>query len=323
MPSTPSSETPRRPPVDWARAAEGLQMAGIAVFLLLNTTGRLPWSFWLDAIALWPVLLMSAGLRIAFEKTRVPWLLLLGPALVVGSLAWLASGNAWAAPAAGPWVRQTKPLPPGTAGVLFHARLAGAQFSVTSATLDPGTLVDARSVDRGGGARLESRLDGDQAQVLLEGGARQGLALALPGRRQEWELKLPAALPLRLDLGGAGVRSELDLTRGRLADGYVKGVFLVTRLDLPATDRTVALHFGGVFDALHLTVPEGTPVHVHGAGLPFNAVDRGVSGEAGRAGYDVKVDGIFTAVAVDTRPARPPAEAEPGRPKPEAEVKTR
>ncbi len=308
-------------------------MAGIAVFLLLNTTGRLPWSFWLDAIALWPVLVMSAGLRIAFEKTRAPWLLLLGPALVVGSLSWLASGKPWATPAAGPWVHLTKPLPPGTAAVMLRTQLAGAQFSATSASLETGTLVDARMVDRSVGARLESRQEGNRAQVRLEGGPRQGLALAMPGRRQDWELKLPATLPLRLELRGAAVRACLDLTRGRVEDGRVEGVLLVTRLELPATDRPVTLHLAGVFNALHLTVPEGTPVSVHGAGLPFNAVDRGVSGEAGRAGYEVKVDGIFTAVAVDTRPARPPAEAPPKanetsqpeaapqRPKPEAEAR--
>jgi hypothetical protein len=71
-----SGEPPR---ADWKRAADGIGMAGIAVFLLLNTTGVLPWSFWIDAIALWPLLIMSAGVKIAFEKTRAPWLVLLGP----------------------------------------------------------------------------------------------------------------------------------------------------------------------------------------------------------------------------------------------------
>ena len=88
----PAATEAARPTADWARAAEGIQLAGIAVFLLMNTMGVLPWSFWLDAIALWPVLIMSAGVRIAFEKTRAPWLLLIGPVLVLGSLAWVASG---------------------------------------------------------------------------------------------------------------------------------------------------------------------------------------------------------------------------------------
>ena len=47
-------------------------------------------------------------------------------------------------------------------------------------------------------------------------------------------------------------------------------------------------------------MPEGTPVRVHGPGLPFNAVDRGVRGAGGRPGYDVSVQGVFSAVDVIT-----------------------
>jgi hypothetical protein len=68
----------------------------------------------------------------------------------------------------------------------------------------------------------------------------------------------------------------------------------------------------GVFNSLELAVPEGVPVRVHGAGLPFNAVDRGVRGSEGRPGYDVRVEGIFS--AVDVRRDRPPAEAPPAPP---------
>ena len=66
----------------------------------------------------------------------------------------------------------------------------------------------------------------------------------------------------------------------------------------------------GVFNSLTLSVPEGTPVRVHGPGLPFNAVDRGVRGTEGRPGYDVSVQGIFSAVDVITDRAispEPPA----------------
>ena len=53
-------------------------------------------------------------------------------------------------------------------------------------------------------------------------------------------------------------------------------------------------------------VPEGTPVRVQGPGLPFNAVDRGVKGVEGRPGYDVHVQGIFSAVEVRTDRGIPP-----------------
>ncbi len=109
------------------------------------------------------------------------------------------------------------------------------------------------------------------------------------------------------------VRSELDLSRGSFAGGRLEGVFLATDLRLPAPSAPQRIKLGGVFNSLTLTVPEGTPVHVHGPGLPFNAVDRGGNGAPGRPGYDVNVEGIFTAVDVRIEPtsAHPPAEAEP------------
>src|SRR5512135_3085839 len=129
---------PRRPPADWGRAAEGFQLAGIAVFLLLNTTGLLPWSFWLDAIALWPPLIMSAGIKIAFEKSRAPGL------LVLGSLTWVASGSR-PEPAVGPWKQETQARPPGAKSVLLRGRLAGARLHLATAELDPALIVEARS----------------------------------------------------------------------------------------------------------------------------------------------------------------------------------
>src|SRR5262245_55955449 len=80
------------PKADWKRASDGIGMCVIAGFLLLCTAGVLPWSFWLDAISLWPLLIMSAGIKIAFEKSRAPWLVLLGPLVVLGGLVWTATG---------------------------------------------------------------------------------------------------------------------------------------------------------------------------------------------------------------------------------------
>jgi hypothetical protein len=307
----------RRPPADWGRAAEGFQLAGIAVFLLLNTTGVLPWSFWLDAIALWPVLIMSAGLKVAFEKSRAPWLLMLGPVLVLGSLAWVASGARTDLPV-GPWSEETKPRPPDVTRVRLAATLAAARLSVTTSDLDSGLLVDTRSMSRPRNARVTVSSSDGQALVDLKGG--WGPDFALP-RKQRWDLRLPAGLPLALEVRGAGVRTRADLSRGRVEGGRIDGVFLGTELVLPAPDRRVSLEVSGVFNSLHVTVPDGVPVKVEGAGFPFNAVDRGVEGNG--PGYAIRLNGIFSAVSVDTRAAapasdgagaaKPPAEAPPSR----------
>jgi hypothetical protein len=327
-----------KPGADWARAAEGIQLAGFAVFLLLNTTGALPWSFWLDAIALWPVLIMSAGVKIAFEKSRAPWLLLFGPVLVLGALAWLASGHRPEAPA-GPWEATVASRPEGTQRVDFEAALAGARLRLVSATdLPADRLVDGRSAGRSERTRLDSGVENGVAEVRLGGG--QHHVLFLPRPRERWELRLPADLPLTLRIKGAGVGGDLDLTAGPLVSVQTDGVFIGVDARLPAPREQTEIRMNGVFNSLNLSVPEGTPVRVHGPGLPFNAVDRGMPGTEGRPGYDVHVQGIFSAVEVRTDrsispeppaprvapaspppaeaplppPHRPNAEAEPGKP---------
>lgn len=301
---------------DWKKAAEGIQLAGFAVFLLLNTTGALPWSFWLDAIALWPVLIMSAGVRIAFEKSRAPWLLMLGPALVLGSLAWLASGNRPQAPA-GPWEAAVLDRPGDARSVEVEAALAGARLRLTSAIdLPAARLVDGRSVGRSERTRLDARTEDGVAEVRLDGGKRN--VVFLPRRRERWELRLPADLPLSLRIRGAGVGGDLDLTAGSKASFRTEGVFMGVAARLPAPREETEIRMNGVFNSLTLSVPEGTPVRVHGPGLPFNAVDRGVRGVEGRPGYDVRVQGVFSAVEVRTdrtiSPEPPPAPAAPQAP---------
>jgi hypothetical protein len=301
---------------DWKKAAEGIQLAGFAVFLLLNTTGALPWSFWLDAIALWPVLIMSAGVKIAFEKSRAPWLLMLGPALVLGSLAWLASGNRPQAPA-GPWEAAVVSRPEGTERVDVETALAGARIRLASATdLPAGRLVDGRSVGRSERTRLDARTENGVAEVRLDGGRRH--VVFLPRPRERWELRLPAELPLSLRIKGAGIAGDLDLTAASSARFQTDGVFMRVDARLPAPREETEIRMNGVFNSLTLSVPEGTPVRVHGPGLPFNAVDRGVRGAERRPGYDVNVQGIFSAVEVrvdrSISPEPPPAPATPVAP---------
>lgn len=293
----PESDT-ARPRADWAKAAEGIQLAGFAVFLLLNTTGVLPWSFWLDAISLWPVLIMSAGVKIAFEKSRAPWLLLLGPALVLGSLAWLASGNRPQAPA-GPWEEAFLPRPEGTTSVSLEASLVGSRLRFTSATdVTTDRVVDGRSVGRSEKTRFEVGMDDGVAEVRLDGGKPN--VVFVPRARERWELRLPAELPLDLRIRGAGVGGDLDLTAGSKVALRAEGVFIGVAARLPAPREETEIRMNGVFNSLTLSVPEGTPVRVHGPGLPFNAVDRGVRGAEGRPGYDVSVQGVFSAVDVVT-----------------------
>jgi len=293
-----------RPRADWGKAAEGIQLAGFAVFLLLNTTGTLPWSFWLDAVSLWPVLIIAAGLKIAVEKTPLPWLMLLGPVIVLGSLAWLASGQRPEA-RLGPWEPASVVREAGTERLEFEAALAGARVRLAVADDVPeGVLVDGRRISGDDQVRFDTERDGGTARVSLHGGKRN--VVFLPRPRERFDLRVPAGLPLELRVKGAGVGGDFDLTRGPFEGSQSEGVFIGLDLRLPAPRRDTEIRMNGVFNSLALRVPEGTPVRVHGPGLPFNAVDRGVKGKEGRPGYDVHVQGIFSAVDVRTDREIPP-----------------
>ena len=318
------------PKADWRRASHGISLCIYASFLLLCTTGYLPWSFWLDAIALWPLLIMSGGIQIAFEKTRVPWLVLLGPAVVLAGLVWVATGSLPDVPRS-LWKAQSPiPRPAGAQRVKLDCELFGSRLLLQARPLADGSLVEVRSVEQMLESQLKLEEQDDTARVRLVTTRHRGVTFA-PSSKQLYDLGVPSELPLRIELRGAMNRSQLDLSRGRFEGGFVDGAFQVTNITLPAVDRPVKLVQKGAFNALRLNVPEGTPVNVRGAGFPLNLVKRRLAGEPGRAGYEVVVEGAFTAIALETRRASP-AEAAPtaspsaapeaapsARPKPEAE----
>jgi hypothetical protein len=297
------NERPRR---DWPRAAHGILLVGIACFLLLNSTGRLPWSFWLDAIALWPLLVVSMGANIAFEKSRVPWLVLLGPLAILGGLTWLATGARPGLPS-GPWEPQTASRPAGVESLELKTSLVGARLRVVGADVPSDRIVDGRLFRRNEHASLEVSADGPVARVEIKTGSRRGRFFFLPRPREHWDLKVPRELPLRVHLQGVGIGAQLDLTRQLVQGARAEGVFIGLEVLLPAPAQDTQLRMNGVFNSLDLTVPPGTPVRVHGARAPFNLVARGLAGEPGRPGYDVHVDGIFSAVAVQADPGISPS----------------
>jgi hypothetical protein len=303
-----------RSAADWRRAAGGIELAGISVFLLLNSTGALPWSFWLDALRLWPLAIVSVGVRIAFERSKMPWLLLLGPAIVLGGLTWVARGKLPEGPPP-EWTPVSAERPADISGVQFEASVAAVGLDLTRRPLAKDVLVEGRSASRHETSVLETGRAGDTGRVLLHGGAGSGRWTFVTSTRDRWDLTLPADLPVGVTLRGAVIRSQVDLSAGPVDGVIAKGAFLHLDLSLPRPQHTVQIQVGGVFNVFRLHVPEGTPVSVRGAGLPFNLCDRRKNGtpSAGNPGYEVRLQGIFSVLTVTTSPAKPTPEAEPGR----------
>lgn len=298
-----------RPAIAWRRLATGLHCVGFGIFLLLTTQGVLPWSFWHEALAFWPVLLIGLGLRVVFERSAAPWGVLLSPAVVLGTLAWVARQPPAAPEPPGAWVSRTAEAPEGTTAWRLEARLALARLAFEARRLEPGELVSGRSASREERGRIRVEQRGDRARVRIDG-HRDGPSALVRRDRQVWELGLASDPPLSLDLGGAFLEGRIDLAAARVESVVLDGAFNDLVLQLPAPAETVRVTIDGAFNRLRIVVPEATPVRTRAAGALIRFERGSVPREAETPGYDLRFDGFMSEVRLETAAGAVPLEKE-------------
>jgi hypothetical protein len=280
--------------------ADGVFLAGLGVFFLTATARGLPDGFWIDAVSLWPVLLVSAGIRIVFDKTALAWGVVLGPLVVLGTLFWLAWGTPPERLPPGEWHEVAAERPPGTRSARVTAEMAGVEVSLTAGSLEPGLMATGRVASRD--RTPELRVDDASGETTLRLRGRQGGFLVLGTRREVWELALEDDLPLSVDLEGVFIRTSADLRSGWVTEAKVSGAFNAWLLRLPPTVDPVNIRLEGAFSTFDVTVPEGTPVRVQGSGFPLNWLHKGPASDGHsdeEAGYNVIVEGAFSVVNIE------------------------
>jgi len=323
-----------RSTTDWGRVADGIGLAGFGVFFLLATTRGLPPGFWLDALSMWPVLLVSAGIRIIFEKSPLPWGVVLGPLIVLGTLSWIAWGHPPTTTPPGPWRAVSASRPPDLEQVRLDLRGVGTRLDVESRALLPSVLAEGRVAARADAGRLEERHDEGIGTLRIEG--QHGAAIFVPGLKSVWELAVADDVPLEIELDAIMTRAVLHLERGMVSRVDAHGPFQSIELRLPPPWRSepVRVVLKGPFCAFHVVVPDGTPVRLEEK-VPFSIVMRGPArDDAARdgPGYVISVDGPFGLATIDeeplpegvvprpiapaAEPERPPAEAPPEEARP-------
>jgi hypothetical protein len=301
-------------------------LAGLGAFFLLATTRGIPDGFWVEAVSFWPVLLVSWGIRIVFEKTRMPWAVVLGPAVVLATLFWLAWGDRPELPPPGEWraLSVDQPEDVNRAKILVH--IGGAHVDIEARGLSSTRLAEGRVASREGKRRL--RVSGEEgvATVRLEGRRRGIMLIGL--RHEVWELGVTDRVPLSVDLSGAALRANLDLRKGHATDSHVSGAFNSVTLRLPRPSHQVVIRLEGAFNAFDVIVPEGTPVRYEGPGFPIGWVNKGPAHDGlseDEPGYRVILAGAFSFVDIDEGPApeggyptplAPPVEAPEDEPPP-------
>jgi hypothetical protein len=277
----------------------GLYFIGFGTFLFLNTQGIVPWSFWREALAYWPVGLVALGLRLMFERSRTPALVILGPMLVLGTLTWVALqspgewNKRWEAFEAARPVMDEGEIDRWT----FATSTAMANLTVTARDLDGDRLAEGR-VSPAGRRVMRVTTHGGEARVRLRKPSGTWKIGLLPGQLNRFEIDLTRDLPLRLDLDLLLTDGRIDLARAPVSRIALDGALNDLTLRLGAPESNVRIKLNGTFNHIVLEVPPGTPVTTDTDGF-LNAVDgRPGAGSLRGPGYHFDVDGAFNHLEV-------------------------
>ena len=255
----------------------GTTLICVGVVLLLNTTGQLAWGVWYDLARLWPLLLISLGLRLIFVNTFAHLLCLAGPAMVVAATVWATT--TYDVTAASP-SRDMSAAATMDIDCPWEAKEGSQRFDLNFAAGELNLVTQARpamqpSTPSTGATRPVSGLSGTLRYTGREprhtcdgsGGLRLSQARYAGGfqfitpfadRNRHWEANLTAAAPIIIDADLAAVWADLDLRAARLSGMTLDcaAAKITMHLGPPAGRVSVRVH--GAAANLDLSVPAGT-----------------------------------------------------------------
>jgi len=279
----------------WKRIAKGVNLTGFGVFLLLTTLGFLPWSFWGMLIAYWPVLLITCGIYLVFDRSRTPWLVLLSPVVFLGTMTFVALSS----PAAdlGGGHRLEAARPEGATSWRLEGGLAMVEFDLIGRDLGPDLILEGETAGSPTRPTVSVRGTDESPRVRLRNGS---FHWAWPGRGP-WgrvEAGIARDLPLTLDLDLAFVEGRIDLGEIALTRASLDGAFedLTLRLGRPESD--VRLSLKGAFNRITIEVPADVPVSVDTDGFMNSVQGRDSDSSRTGPGYDLRLDGAFNWIEV-------------------------
>ncbi len=254
----------------------GTTLLCVGTILLLNTQDILEWGVWLDLLRLWPVLLISLGIRLLFIETVLHPLCLLGPVCVVLATGWAAERYTARVGARLEDLAEAQTLGfecPVAAGKETAGLELGFEGGRLSLATRPGPSPERQRGEASRGMVLHGdvRFLGEDPHPRCdeEGGLRIGRRsgrrrdtfVMLPFREDAenlWETVLTSSSPVRVSAELERADGEIDLREIALAGATLdsKASSLVVRLGAPRD--VVPIRIEGALSRLALTVPEST-----------------------------------------------------------------
>jgi hypothetical protein len=233
--------------------------------LLLNTTGVLGWSFWVDLVWLWPVLLIAIGVEKVLLATRVRQLAYISSLILILTVVW-----AWSSYARETRIEEptfdfdadfTKAYPLDSTYTSLVADIdfgAGKLYIGSSST----ELFNGEFYSRHGRPRVD--LDQRRSRAMVEVRTDNMGEFHWPGKLgNRWKIGVTDRLPVRLniDCGAAGLElnlSEIQLERLDLNCGASE-IDLVIGIKNPRVDAYIDCGASN----LNIKIPRGAGLRVH------------------------------------------------------------
>jgi len=289
----------------------GVTLICVGGVLLANTLGVVGWGVWIELLKLWPLILISMGVRRLFVSTQLHPLSLLGPLLVAGAVVWVAAdyqpeeGITEASMASARSVDLECPGPDGGEAVRLNLDFAAGDLMVVGGS-DPEAQPAVHASRSTAAVQGPTELDGmsgihgtlryvgreprsscfDSGTLRLRPYAwNREVHIIWPfgaDWRNRWEARLATGSPLDVDLRLAASTADLDLSAFTLSRLEMDAAAsrIVLQLGRPATRVPIRIH-GAVTD-LRLIVAEGTCFTVvRDKTLSFLDADDGVDTEKG------------------------------------------
>lgn len=241
----------------------------VGVLLLLNQTGRLPWSIWITLWRFWPVLLILFGLEIFASATRsfavyvlslVVAVLVLGGTTFYAVTRYQAADAQWTPSSSESFREPATGVERGIVQLGFGAGDLRVDAAAEGADLVQGSIEYGRYSQP---AERSLRTTAGTARFSLDA-RRPTIPVSIPdsSASDRWQISLTRQVPLDLEVragvGSVNVNMERLLCRSGSIDVGV-GDALVT---LPATAGTSSVEVSFGVGNVRVHVPEGVGARV-------------------------------------------------------------
>ncbi|OFW33582.1 MAG: hypothetical protein A2074_06920 [Candidatus Aquicultor primus] len=198
------------PPLDFSKPLDGILIGTIGLILLYNTLGIVPYRFWLELIALWPVLIIALGFSILGGVTRNRIIAALPTLIIIATLLFAL-------------FYMDGPLRPRielTSVNKSRAAISGvktgeAKIDFSVGELDIGSTgmlydLNAREFGDERGPQIDFSRSGDKVELNVK--ARDDIRFYRWDEQRVWNLALSKDIDWRLRVDAGVSDSDLDLS---------------------------------------------------------------------------------------------------------------